>query len=55
MSNELLLWLEKEFKYSNHKKYHKYFNEWVNNITESQVDGFNKQMIGQLTSSKVKH
>ena len=55
MSDELYTWLEKEFKYSNHKKYHKYFNEWVKNITNSQIDGFNRQMIGQLTKSKIIH
>lgn len=53
MTDELYAWLEKEFKYSNHKKYHKYFKEWVDNINEAQIIGFKEQMIGQLTGSKV--
>ena len=46
-------WLQKEFYYSNHPKYKKYFEEWISNITIDQVDGFEKQMIGQIEKSKV--
>jgi hypothetical protein len=42
-TNKILYdWLEQEWKISNHKKYKKYFNEWVENITPGQVKGFNK-------------
>lgn len=55
MPIELLEWLRIEFKRSNHNKYHKYFSEWVINLTLDQIDGFNDQMVGQLTKSKTKN
>ena len=55
MNKELFSWLEKEFRIANHTKYHKYFDEWIKNISNNQIEGFNNQMIGQLTNSKVKH
>ena len=53
ISNELYKWLQQEFYRSNHRKYHKYFEEWVDNVTYNQISGFNNQMIGQLTKSKI--
>lgn len=53
MTEELLKWLEKEFYYCNHAKYRKYFKEWVENLLPHQIDGFNKQMIGQKDKSKI--
>ena len=53
MTKELHDWLEKEFIMSNHKKYHKYFKEWINNLTNDQINGFNDLMIGVLTQSKI--
>lgn len=44
MNNKLYEWLRKEFYYSNHAKYRHLFEEWVKNITSSQIDGFSKQM-----------
>lgn len=55
MNEELKLWLEKEFYYSNHPKYRKYFQEWFNNLLPHQLEGFYKQMIGMKTKSKVQH
>ena len=37
-------WLLIRWIHDNHKKYHKYFDEWFNKITISQIEGFTKQM-----------
>lgn len=55
MSKDLYNWLEKEFYRCNIPKYHKYFKEWVSVITPDQIIGFEDQMIGMITQSKVKH
>ncbi len=52
MNNILKEWLRVEFYKSNIPKYQKYFYEWVNNITENQIYGFEQQRIGQLTKNK---
>ena len=41
-----------EFFKSNHPKYHKYFQEWIANVTQGQIEGFEKQRIGQITQNK---
>lgn len=55
MEEDILNWLEIQFYRDNHKKYHKYFQEWVKNITLNQIDGFREQMIGIQTQSKIQH
>ena len=40
MNNVLYNWLENEWKLSNHAKYQHYFKQWITNITDSQIDGF---------------
>ena len=35
-------YLHKRFHFDNHKKYHKYFNEWFINLTENQLYYFKK-------------
>ena len=52
MSKELYTWLQQEFYRNNHPKYRKYFDEWINGVLPHQLDGYEKQMIGQLTGSK---
>ena len=47
MNDKLYEWLRKEFYYSNHPKYRHLFEEWVRNITQSQIDGFRRQMINK--------
>ena len=32
------------WKRNNHSKYQRYFEEWFENLTETQIDGFKKQM-----------
>lgn len=47
--NDLLYtWLEKQFYYSNHTKYRKYFKEWISNITQDQLNGYRNQMNAKL-------
>ena len=52
MTDTLKEWLRNEFYKSNIPKYHKYFENWVEGITENQIDGFEQQRIGQITKSK---
>ena len=41
--NELLyLYLNEEFRQNNVPKYQKYFDIWVNNLTENQINYYNK-------------
>ena len=49
MNEELYNWLEKMFMYSNIQKYRKYFKEWVDNITESQIIGFERMKKADYT------
>lgn len=44
MTDKLYEWLRREFYQSNHSKYRHLFEEWVKNITDSQIQGFLKQM-----------
>ena len=43
MTDELYEWLKFRWGRDNHAKYRKYFEEWVENITPSQIEGFSKQ------------
>ena len=47
MNDKLYEWLRREFYHSNHAKYRHLFEEWVKNITQSQTDGFEKQMFNK--------
>ena len=40
----LHLYLQNEWIERNHPKYHHYFKEWVENITENQIYYFTKEM-----------
>lgn len=53
MSEVLYEWLKKRWMYDNHKKYHKYFDMWVQNITEVQKDYFEKQRTSLIEGSKI--
>ena len=44
MNGKLYNWLQKQFYWSNHTKYRKYFEIWVNNFTQAQITGFTHQM-----------
>lgn len=42
MNTLLYNWLLNEWKACNLPKYQKYFKQWVNNLTNNQIQGFEK-------------
>lgn len=42
MNKDLYNCLKNEWKFNNHKKYQKYFDEWFDNLTENQIYYFTK-------------
>ena len=42
MSELLYRWLSDEWKNSNHPKYYMYFKVWIDNLTNDQINGFDK-------------
>jgi len=43
MKNRVLYnWLEENWRISNHVKYQHLFKEWVDNLTDTQINGFEK-------------
>ena len=44
MNGILYDWLREEFYKGNINKYRHYFEVWVENLTQPQIDGFTKQM-----------
>jgi len=46
---EIYNWLKSEWKNCNHVKYQKYFEQWVNNLTDDQIKGFDKMMKANYT------
>lgn len=44
MDKDLYEWLRSHFMRDNHPKYRKYFDEWVSNVTEKQLVGFQHDM-----------
>lgn len=56
MNKELYDYLEQEFRYCNMKKYYdRFFELWINNITENQIIGFTKQMKQCINESMIEH
>lgn len=55
MDDILYNWLEERFRLDNHKKYHKYFNEWVSNLTRDQINSFEKQRVSLINKLMVRH
>lgn len=53
MSSELYLWLKDQYLKSNIKKYHKYFEEWVANLTPIQVLGFEHNMTADYVNHNI--
>ncbi len=45
MDDQLHKYLKERWKKDNHKKYQKYFSQWVGNITDNQAYYFRKDMI----------
>lgn len=42
--DKLKEWMRYEWNYSTHPKYKHLFEDWWENITPEQIEGFNKQM-----------
>ena len=53
MNEQLKSYLHSRWIKSNHRKYHKYFEEWVKNITPNQVDYFTKDMNKAYSNSSL--
>lgn len=43
MTKVMYEYLKQRFYRNNHAKYRKYFDEWVSNVTETQIDYFEKE------------
>lgn len=52
MTEVIYEYLRKRFYKSNHAKYRKYFEEWVINLTESQIYYFKIEMENILNNAK---
>lgn len=44
MTNKLKTYLEWRFRISNHNKYQKYRDEWISNVTPTQLQYFEIEM-----------
>lgn len=44
INEQLFTYLELRFYKENHPKYHKYFNMWIQNISNNQIIYFIKEM-----------
>ena len=51
--SDLYNWLQYHFYRDNHPKYKHLFNEWIENITQGQVDGFSKQMYNEINKTLI--
>lgn len=45
MDEKLMEWMKMRWRYDNLPKYQKYFEGWVNGLTEGQVQGFAQQLV----------
>lgn len=48
LNSHLIDWLHHHWRSDNHNKYQHLFEEWLNNITTSQIYYFNKQMYNEV-------
>lgn len=54
-TDELKIYLQREWKYNVHKRYQKYFDLWYENITNEQIIFFNAWMRGNLSPFVLKN
>lgn len=52
---QLKEYLRKEFTWNSHKKYHKYFEEWFDNLTDYQLEFYKCYMNGDKTPHVIKN
>ena len=50
MTEEVKQHLWTEFKFNNHPKYYKYFDTWIENLTENQILYYNVYSKGKKKS-----
>ena len=50
MTEEVKQYLWTEFKFNNHPKYYKYFDTWIENLTENQILYYNAYSKGKKKS-----
>lgn len=43
MTQEMYIYLQQRFYRNNHAKYRKYFEEWIANVTDTQLMYFEKE------------
>ena len=48
-------YLRERFYRNNHPKYRKYFDEWIKNVTETQIMYFEKERLSIINQEKVQH
>lgn len=48
MDSKLEEYLKWRWKRYNHKKYHKYFDMWFDNVSENQLRYFKKEMLRNI-------
>ena len=48
MDETLRQYIERDFKYTNLKKYHKYFEIWLNALTPTQIEYWKLRMNGRI-------
>lgn len=53
MTQILYNYLQERFYKNNHDKYRKYFEEWVTNLTDSQLYYFEIERLNILYNSKI--
>ena len=53
MTKQLKAYLHRRWLDSNHRKYHDYFEEWVKNITQNQIEYFTKDMIKSSSNNLI--
>lgn len=50
MTKELETYLQWRFRVNNHAKYQRYLNDWLYNVTETQLQYFEQEMRRLITS-----
>lgn len=55
INETLFYYLRERFYKNNHAKYRKYFDEWINNVTESQLYYFEIERMNIINNAKAIH
>ena len=55
INETLFSYLRERFYKNNHAKYRKYFDEWINNVTKSQLYYFEIERMNIINNAKAIH